>query len=119
MGSECLSLLPLAGSLGPNTWVPWCYAMLAAIVIFAANGFYQHRSWWLKGGKETVFADVDSITRLPSTSGASNTFGRSFQVGPHLPSPESIRSIPQVVSVEAASWVTTCGSGRGKGHLCI
>jgi hypothetical protein len=25
----CTSSSPLAGSLGPNTWVPWCYAMLA------------------------------------------------------------------------------------------
>jgi hypothetical protein len=88
---ERLCCCLLAGSLGPNTWVPWCYAMLAAIVIFAANGFYQHRSWWIKGGKETVFAEVDTITRLPSTSGASNTFGRSFQVRPWLLSPNAMR----------------------------
>jgi hypothetical protein len=98
-------LLLSAGSLGPNTWVPWCYAMLAAIVIFAANGFYQHRSWWLKGGKETVFAEVDTITRLPSTSGASNTFGRSFQVGSTLNG-----------FVDAASWLPTQGC---LGELCI
>lgn len=32
-----------AGSLGPSTWLPWLYAMVACIVVFAANGLYQVR----------------------------------------------------------------------------
>ena len=71
---------PHAGSLGPNTWIPWCYAMLAAIVLFALNGAYQHRSWWRKGGQETLWEDVDAITSLPSTTSQHSGFGRSFQV---------------------------------------
>jgi hypothetical protein len=55
--------------------------MLAAIVLFAVNGLYQHRSWWKKGGQETVWEDVDAITSLPSTTSTHSGFGRSFQVG--------------------------------------
>lgn len=40
----CCCVVP-AGSLGPNTWIPWCYAMVAALVLFALNGVYQHRTW--------------------------------------------------------------------------
>lgn len=52
--------------------------MAAAMVLFALNGLYQHRSWWVKGGKETVFADVDAT--LPSEIGHHPHFGGSFQV---------------------------------------
>jgi hypothetical protein len=57
--------------------------MLAAIVLFALNGLYQHRSWWIKGGKETVYQEVDPLDRLPSTTsstGHHHRFGGSFQV---------------------------------------
>lgn len=80
----CLGTLAnifLIGSLGPNTWVPWCYAMCACVVLFLLNGFYQQRAWWNKGGKETVYEDVDPITvsSLPSFSTTSSRLGGSFQ----------------------------------------
>lgn len=31
-----------AGSLGPNTWIPWAYAMAGAVVLFVINGWWQH-----------------------------------------------------------------------------
>jgi len=79
----CLGTLAnifLMGSLGPKTWVPWCYAMLGALVVFALNGLYQRSSWWTKGGKETMFEDVDAVTSLPSVTSPHSGFGSSFQV---------------------------------------
>jgi hypothetical protein len=55
--------------------------MLGALVLFAVNGLYQHSAWWRKGGKETVFEDVDAVTSLPSTTSVRSGFGSSFQVG--------------------------------------
>jgi len=68
------------GSLGPSTWIPWCYAMCGAIVLFALNGIYQHKSWWVKGGQDTLYTDVDPLARLPSTTSSVSRFGGSFQV---------------------------------------
>ncbi|KAF6257134.1 amino acid permease-domain-containing protein [Scenedesmus sp. NREL 46B-D3] len=77
----CLGTLAnifLIGSLGPMTWLPWLGAMVLALLVFAANGWYQHRTWWRKGGSETHFLDVDAVTSLPSMTG-SHTLGGSFQ----------------------------------------
>jgi hypothetical protein len=79
----CLGTLAnifLIGSLGPHTWIPWCYAMAAAVLLFALNGAFQYRTWWRKGGQETEFEDVDAITRLPSVASSTGRFGGSFQV---------------------------------------
>lgn len=75
----CLCIV-CTGSLGPGTWIPWAYAMAAAIVLFALNGVYQHNSWWKKGGKETVFMDVDPLDSLPSMRAERSRLGGSFQV---------------------------------------
>jgi hypothetical protein len=85
----CVAVLSLfSGSLGPQTWLPWCYSMLAAIVLFALNGLYQHRSWWIKGGQETVYQEVEpaAMDKLPSSklSMDHHHFGSSFQVGTQL-----------------------------------
>jgi hypothetical protein len=56
--------------------------MVFAVLMFGVNGWYQHRTWWSKGGKETHFEDIDAVTSMPSTtSGRSLQFGGSFQVG--------------------------------------
>jgi len=70
-----------AGSLGPSTWLPWLVAMGATMLLFSCNGLYQYHTWWLKGGSETVFEDVDPVAREPSSvlSGQSH-LGDSFQV---------------------------------------
>ncbi|KAI8467780.1 MAG: amino acid permease-domain-containing protein [Monoraphidium minutum] len=70
----------LIGSLGPGTWLPWLGAMAAAVLMYAANGAFQYRSWWLKGGKDSAFEDVDAVTRAPSALSAGSVFGRSFMV---------------------------------------
>jgi hypothetical protein len=71
-----------SASLGPNTWIPWCYAMLGAMVLFILNGLYQRSSWWNKGGKETLYEDVDPLERIPSRQERQiSRLGGSFQVG--------------------------------------
>eukprot|EP00775_Hariotina_reticulata_P009041 gene9041-9212_t len=82
----CLGTLAnifLIGSLGPQTWTPWCYSMIAAMVMFALNGLYQHRSWWVKGGKETVYQEVEpaATDKLPSSTLTvdHHHFGSSFE----------------------------------------
>ena len=49
-------------------------------MVFALNGLYQRSSWWTKGGKETMFEDVDAVTSLPSVTSPHSGFGSSFQV---------------------------------------
>lgn len=41
-----------AGSLGPSTWLPWLGAMVASLLIYAANGLYQV-GWPAHGGLGT------------------------------------------------------------------
>jgi hypothetical protein len=54
--------------------------MVLAVLMFCANGFYQHRTWWRKGGKETLFEDIDAVTSMPSITSGRSQFGGSFQV---------------------------------------
>jgi hypothetical protein len=61
------------------TWLPWLGAMVLALLVFAANGWYQHRSWWHKGGSETHFLELDAATSMPSMT-AHEHLGGSFQV---------------------------------------
>jgi hypothetical protein len=61
------------------TWLPWLGAMLLALLVFAANGWYQHRSWWRKGGSETHFLELDAATSMPSNT-AHGQLGGSFEV---------------------------------------
>ncbi|WIA30684.1 hypothetical protein OEZ86_000756 [Tetradesmus obliquus] len=78
----CLGTLAnifLIGSLGPSTWLPWLGAMAFAVLVFALNGLYQHRTWWRKGGKETMYEEVDAQTSMPSITAGSSQFGGSFQ----------------------------------------
>jgi hypothetical protein len=53
--------------------------MALALVAFAANGWYQHRSWWAKGGSETHFLELDAATAMPAGN-AQQQLGGSFQV---------------------------------------
>lgn len=79
----CLGALAsifLIGSLGPGTWFPWLGAMGAALLMFAANGLYQHQAWWRKGGKETMYEDVNALTRQPSALSGRLVLGHSFEV---------------------------------------
>ena len=61
------------------TWLPWLGAMVLALLVFAANGWYQHRTWWRKGGNETHFLELDVHTSMPSMTGHAE-LGGSFQV---------------------------------------
>ncbi|WIA40660.1 hypothetical protein OEZ86_004366 [Tetradesmus obliquus] len=77
----CLGTLAnifLIGSLGPMTWLPWLGAMVLALLVYAANGWYQHRTWWCKGGNETHFLELDAHTSMPSMTGHAE-LGGSFQ----------------------------------------
>jgi hypothetical protein len=53
--------------------------MVFALLVFAANGWYQHRSWWRKGGSDTHFMELDAATSMPSMT-AHGQLGGSFQV---------------------------------------
>lgn len=61
------------------TWLPWLGAMVLALLVYAANGWYQHRTWWRKGGNETHFLELDAHTSMPSMTGHAE-LGGSFQV---------------------------------------
>lgn len=61
------------------TWLPWLGSMVVALLVFAANGWYQHNSWWVKGGQETHFVDLDVDTKMPAMTGSSQ-LGGSYQV---------------------------------------
>jgi hypothetical protein len=61
------------------TWLPWLGAMVLALLVFAANGWYQHRTWWRKGGSETHFMELDAATSMPSITGHEH-LGQSFEV---------------------------------------
>jgi hypothetical protein len=54
--------------------------MVFALLVFALNGLYQHRSWWRKGGKELMYEDIDAVTSMPSITSGRSQFGGSFQV---------------------------------------
>jgi hypothetical protein len=54
--------------------------MVFAVLMFGVNGLYQHRTWWRKGGKETLFEDIDAVTSMPSMTSGRSQFGGSFQV---------------------------------------
>lgn len=62
------------------TWLPWLGAMVLALAIFAGNGIYQHRSWWVKGGRETHYVDVDILTQMPAGPAAHHHLGDHFEV---------------------------------------
>jgi hypothetical protein len=59
--------------------------MVAAVLIFAGNGFYQHRSWWVKGGRETHYMDVDILTQMPAGPAAHHHLGDHYEVCPVWP----------------------------------
>jgi hypothetical protein len=54
--------------------------MLLALIIFAGNGLYQHRSWWVKGGRETHYMDVDILTQMPAGPAAHHHLGDHYEV---------------------------------------